>query len=128
MSGHPNVIKLLIGKGLPIDEKADFPDSRSLTMWKSITPLGIATLFGQIEAVKTFVDVGANVNEAFPNKWNPLSMAIVRRNQEIVAYLLQKKATLGENINIKNWNTSDEIKAMLKAHYSKEIVSGHGNN
>jgi ankyrin repeat protein len=118
MSGQVNVIRSLVQKGLPVDDKADFPDPRPMTKaWQSITPLGVAILYGQLEAVKAFVDAGANVNASFGDKWNPLLVAVVSRNKEIVYYLLQKDANLGEHRNIKTLNTSNDIKEILGKHF-----------
>ncbi|MCP4371745.1 MAG: hypothetical protein GY797_27050 [Deltaproteobacteria bacterium] len=118
MHVYAHVIKHLIEKGLPVDEKAYFPNAHpAVRGLDDITPLGVASQYGQLEAAKALVDAGAHVNVAFADKWNALSVAVVGRNKEIVNYLLQKNANLGENSDIKNWNTSDEIKEILRKHF-----------
>lgn len=47
-------------------------------------------------------------------------VTLAGRNKEIVVYLLRKGANLGENRNIKNWNTTDEINEMLRKHFVEE--------
>jgi ankyrin repeat protein len=118
MNGYSDVIKYLVGKGLNLEEKTEFPNAHPMVRgWKSITPLGVAAHYGQFGAVQALVDAGADVNAAFEDKWNVLSLAIVSRQKDVVMYLLRKGANRGLSSDVKNWNTSDEINSILREHF-----------
>lgn len=97
MNGHANVITHLIEKGLGIDDKSGFPEASGMGgKWRSITPLGVAVDYCQLEAVKALVKAGADVNATFSDHWNSssnsLSMAIRDKNEQIAAYLRKNRA------------------------------------
>lgn len=41
---------------------------------------------------------------------------------------IQKSANLGENRNIKNWNTIDKINEMLRKHFDEEPAKSKEEN
>lgn len=121
MGGNVPVIKHLVDKKLPIDNKADFPHAMPMVRgWQGITPLGVAIHYGQIGAVTALLDAGADVNAHFSGEWTPLYVAIVGRSPQMVTLLLERNAQLPCTYSeIDTRNTSDDVKALLKKHFAK---------
>lgn len=59
----------------------------------SNTPLAVAIMKGDVDAVKKFVEYGADVNEK-SNGLSPLMLAARYNKQEIITFLLEKGAKL----------------------------------
>ena len=67
------------------------------TTYDGVTPLGTAVLKGDVEAVKKFIEYGANVNEK-SNGMSPLMIAARYNKVEIIKILLAN----GANLNLKD--------------------------
>ncbi len=67
------------------------------TTYDGVTPLGTAVIKGDIEAVKKFIEYGANVNEK-SNGMSPLMIAARYNKVEIIKILLSN----GANRNAKD--------------------------
>lgn len=68
-----------------------------ITTYDGVTPLGTAVSKGDIEAVKKFIEYGADVNEK-SNGMSPLMMAARYNKVEIIKILLSN----GANLNAKD--------------------------
>jgi ankyrin repeat protein len=71
----------------------------------AVTPLGFAISKGDLEAVKKFVEYGADINE-LSNGMSPLMIAARYNKVEIIKYLLSK----GANLNKKDENGFTALK------------------
>jgi len=120
MNGDVAVIRRLIELKLPINAPADFPDPHPMiSSWGSMTPLGVAILYDNFDAVKVLLQAGADINAQFKKEWTPLYVSLIRRNKALVGLLLEKGAHLPfEYSKIDSRNTSDEIKELLKKHFA----------
>jgi ankyrin repeat protein len=118
MAGRVAVIKQLLAEGLPVDTTANVPHALPMFRgWTNITPLGAAVIYGKLDAAKALVEAKADVNARFTQgreAWNPLEYAAVEKHRAMVAYLLQTGARLGPGVDIKTFNTSPEIKEMIR--------------
>jgi len=73
-----------------------FSNSKSITeFYDATTPLSVAISKGDIEAVKKFVEYGADVNEK-SNGMSPLMIAARYNKVEIIKILISKGAHLNE--------------------------------
>ncbi len=68
-----------------------------MTTYDGVTPLGAAVSKGDVEAVKMFIEYGADVNEK-SNGMSPLMMAARYNKVEIIKILLSN----GANLNAKD--------------------------
>jgi ankyrin repeat protein len=85
-----------------------------ITTYVGVTPLCIAISKGDCEAVKKFIDYGADVNEK-SNGMTPLMIAARYNKVEIIKILLSK----GANLNVKDGNGFTALKhAELSSAFS----------
>lgn len=85
--------------------KSSFKTSERVESYETNTPLGFAISKGDIEAVKKFIEYGADVNEV-SNGMSPLMIAARYNKVEIIKLLLSK----GANINKKDENGFTALK------------------
>jgi uncharacterized protein len=85
--------------------KSSFKNSERVESYETNTPLGFAISKGDIEAVKKFIEYGADVNEV-SNGMSPLMIAARYNKVEIIKLLLSK----GANINKKDENGFTALK------------------
>jgi ankyrin repeat protein len=104
MKGHMEVVKLLLDKGVNVNE---------YTSYVRITPLMFAVKNGHKEIVKLLLDRGANIEAKDRNGKSLLDYAAKSGNKEVVELLLDRGATIKEE-----WRTL--IVAAKKDH--QEVV------
>lgn len=85
--------------------KSSFKTSERVESYETNTPLGFAISKEDIEAVKKFIEYGADVNEV-SNGMSPLMIAARYNKVEIIKLLLSK----GANINKKDENGFTALK------------------
>lgn len=92
----------------------------SVTTLSNATPLCLAISKGDIEAVKKFVQYGADVNEK-SNGMTPLMIAARYNNVEIIELLIAK----GADLSVKNERgfTALKIAELSNAHDAIAILS-----
>lgn len=107
-ASHNNAaaIKVLVEAGADIHARAKGPQVASRTGYDSgaemygrsryrpdaATPFLFAVRQGHFDAVKTLLDLGADVNEALTNKTSALVVAIANAHWELAGYLLDRGA------------------------------------
>jgi ankyrin repeat protein len=87
-SGSVDIIKLLLGKGMPVN----------LMNGYEFTPLHLSAQSGHLEATKTLVERGAAINQTNVYGHTPLMEAACNDKSEISRYLIG----IGTDINISN--------------------------
>lgn len=82
--GYTNIIEVLAG----------YPYHVNLNPKSEDTPLNLAVMSGEVEAVHTLIKLGADVNlpDAFGNKVTPLLTALLENNLIIAKILIENKA------------------------------------
>jgi len=116
--GNIDILNYLIKAGVKINVLSAFPSPTPfLADWNGISPLGVAIEYKRPEIVTVLIKAGADVNQEFTNKWNPLITAILNRDINVVTNLLDNKANLGSHKRLKNWNTTSEINALIVAKF-----------
>lgn len=86
---HEDIVKLLIEKGAKIDYQSSMTGQSALSL---------AAGAGNYNLVLLFINNGANVNIKDNDDYTPLIKAAENGNFEIVQLLLERGATIGENI------------------------------
>ncbi len=92
--------------------------------YRNTTPLANAIVKGDVEAVKKFIEYGADVNER-SNGATPLMLAARYNNVEIINILIQK----GANINAKDdrGNTAIRYAEMSNAQQAVDTLKAAKN-
>ncbi|WP_348822146.1 ankyrin repeat domain-containing protein [Flavobacterium aestuarii] len=90
---------------LASNAKSNVTVSQKVELYETNTPLGYAISKGDIEAVKKFIEYGADVNEV-SNGMSPLMIAARYNKVEIIKLLLSK----GANLNKKDENGFTALK------------------
>jgi len=85
--------------------KSFINDKNIVSIYDTTTPLSVAISKGDIEAVKKFIEYGADVNEK-SNGMSPLMIAARYNKVEIIKILLSK----GANLNAKDENGLTALK------------------
>jgi len=80
--GKPELLRLLIAKGIPADVRSDF----------GRTPLHNACMQGNLEGAALLIQAGADVNFQGQEGWTPLYQAVKRGHPELAALLLKAGA------------------------------------
>jgi len=124
-NGNVEILKKLIEYGCDVNS--------------SDAPLTAAAYNGHLEVVKYLVDKGADLSKTNSNKQNSLKLAIYRKKENIISFLLEKGAVVDsqdilksiKNNNIDLFNklissmTGDLLKSdihLMKDEYEKTVV------
>lgn len=107
--GHPETIKLLLDRGAAIDAKSNVfdwtalrpkPGSVAMNFPRGgFTPLLFAARQGNLEAVKTLVAAGADVNLADPDGVSPLLISIINFHFDVAGHLIESGADVNASEN-----------------------------
>lgn len=94
-----------------------------VVLYEGVTPLCVAIIKGDLDAVKKFVEYGTDVNQK-SNGLTPLMIAARSNKAEIVKYLVE---TCKVNINEKDANGFTALKyaELSNATESIEIIKDH---
>ena len=94
-------------------EKGENPNSVNN---EGMTPLGLACFYGQYEAVKWLITLGADVNKPMENGLGtyPLHLAVMANSMSIVKFLLEKGAFI-------NAQENDGTTALYAAVYQRNF-------
>ena len=98
---HAAAIQVLVEAGAEIHARATGPKvvptrtgyrARNRQRVDAATPLLFAVRQGNLEAVQTLLDLGANVNDTLTNQTSALVVAVANAHWELAAYLLERGA------------------------------------
>lgn len=81
--GHVDIVKLLLDHSASVDD---------VTYLDGVTPIHLAALHGQCEALTILLDTGAPVNDRNADGWTPLELACKWGHLEFVKLLVSRGA------------------------------------
>ncbi|XP_054842458.1 ankyrin repeat and SOCS box protein 3 [Eublepharis macularius] len=90
---YPEILKLLLDEGASVESEDDF----------GITPLFIASQYGNLECLRTLISYGANVNCQAKDRATPLFIAAQEGHGRCVELLLSKGADPNLYCNEEEW-------------------------